>query len=891
MDEDVQVLVLTPFREVVEKGREALENAKAAGQEEMQKAAEKLIKEGERALKKIEPLCKKHLDEYGPNFTDALKENDIIAAFRAELNDALWEFDDFIQADEFDAEKFVELQGLSRKAAPKIHDILIRMKLEHPHPEPEPSVVSAMSHSSVSGSAPGVQRTPDLAGAVLATSLNEDSVSMPLFPAHHEEELPVMGNQAGPDLGLEVAPLQLHKKTPEPVVPEPRYANSVRPDEAPPRPVVNPWEPGLHTVIPSDVRDTARDSDAAPPEPPTEASIEDAVSPMSPTMIGRVPTFPGQDGWNDGSEGKAATSEAGARSPAARGSILASRGPGLLIDPHSSNGGIIITPEAPASPLANRPPSITLTAGIGGSPVINPNRNSRASSTNDSQASVFDARFRDSAASPVTDYKAPSVQSVTRDRSPSSASRDSFHSNIEQPSSPAVLMANWSNAAPYPPPYPPSFQPNLPPVPQELPASPSTLPLARRPTLEQPTLEIHDGLIPVETATEPSQPVSPREVDCTMTLNSSFHQFKGFCAGAKDVILGGIGVKKIKKAGFGAGNHVVAKCKECLFELDWKLVEADLTNHVSANYQTVGMGFRLRFLSKSHLAAKHVEDQLYACLFCVQTGRTIEESDATVFFSQKQLFSHLARHPHPLPRVPGLTVTEGPILPPSNNYDLHIYNPPTKSVMSGLGPEISAMPMAIATETFRMTNGTLKMPPGNSREQPLQFAVGARIVGIEFPARYNGEWAIGWADNVRAPFPLDCVKLKPPAKGHIRKQPTSSLRAVARWGRKPKDKEKETADWLKFDKGDVITGISYPYPEHWCWSGHNSKGKWGIFPQAYIEPNTLMEAPGGDRASLLSQESKQGMFTRMSIRKNRHGGSGGSSLDMTGSNSSKPSIY
>ncbi len=77
MDEDVHGLVLAPFRDIVEKGKEALGNAKDGDSEPMQKAAEKLIKEGERALKKIEPLCKKHLDEYGPNFTDALKTNGI----------------------------------------------------------------------------------------------------------------------------------------------------------------------------------------------------------------------------------------------------------------------------------------------------------------------------------------------------------------------------------------------------------------------------------------------------------------------------------------------------------------------------------------------------------------------------------------------------------------------------------------------------------------------------------------------------------------------------------------------------------------------------------------------------------------------------------------------
>jgi len=66
-------LVLTPFKDVVEKGRVAANNA--GDSQPMLKAALALVKEGERALKRIEPLCKKHLDEYGSGFVDALKEN------------------------------------------------------------------------------------------------------------------------------------------------------------------------------------------------------------------------------------------------------------------------------------------------------------------------------------------------------------------------------------------------------------------------------------------------------------------------------------------------------------------------------------------------------------------------------------------------------------------------------------------------------------------------------------------------------------------------------------------------------------------------------------------------------------------------------------------------
>lgn len=77
-DVHLEHLVLSPFRETVEKARTALRNAEAAEDDatrSMQRAAKGLLGKGERALKKIEPLCERLLDEYGVNFVDAVKEN------------------------------------------------------------------------------------------------------------------------------------------------------------------------------------------------------------------------------------------------------------------------------------------------------------------------------------------------------------------------------------------------------------------------------------------------------------------------------------------------------------------------------------------------------------------------------------------------------------------------------------------------------------------------------------------------------------------------------------------------------------------------------------------------------------------------------------------------
>ena len=72
MDEATD-LVVTPFRDIVEKGQQAVNNA--GDNDEMRKAAQTLVKEGERALKRIEPVCAKNFEEYGMNFLDTLKAN------------------------------------------------------------------------------------------------------------------------------------------------------------------------------------------------------------------------------------------------------------------------------------------------------------------------------------------------------------------------------------------------------------------------------------------------------------------------------------------------------------------------------------------------------------------------------------------------------------------------------------------------------------------------------------------------------------------------------------------------------------------------------------------------------------------------------------------------
>lgn len=121
-----------------------------------------------------------------------------------------------------------------------------------------------------------------------------------------------------------------------------------------------------------------------------------------------------------------------------------------------------------------------------------------------------------------------------------------------------------------------------------------------------------------------------------------------------------------------------------------------------------------------------------------------------------------------------------------------------------IGRDLSALPTATVIQTYRkMLNTTMKRPP--DAYKTVAFALGAKLLGIEFPDRYNGEWCVGYSDHEWGVFPSDTIRLDTPRQSDIRMQGSSNLKAVARWKWSPK--EKERGDWLRFEKGEVITGI------------------------------------------------------------------------------------
>jgi hypothetical protein len=261
-------------------------------------------------------------------------------------------------------------------------------------------------------------------------------------------------------------------------------------------------------------------------------------------------------------------------------------------------------------------------------------------------------------------------------------------------------------------------------------------------------------------------------------------------------------------------------------------------------YGHTGIRFRQRFISKCHIRTDSVDQPLYGCIFCIKEHKTIEEHDATVFFSVAQFFHHLAKHSQPLPSIEGVTTIYGYQQPSVVDFDIHFTKPEAiypQFCMKEIASKVATRPSATALTTHHpkpKSAGSID-PVGN---MVLHFAANARIVGITFPDELHGTWCVGYHDGQRGSFPASSVALELPAREDVLMNAQSSLVAFAKWDFKPK--ESRDGGWLSFRKGEKISAVGYTFQDQWCWSGQirdsKGKGKWGLFPASFVD--NLQEA-------------------------------------------------
>ncbi|KAM3464060.1 hypothetical protein MY5147_005304 [Beauveria neobassiana] len=819
MNEEVNVLTLKPFCDVVEEAKTALGNA--GENESMRKAAKKLLREGEKAVKLIEPQCTKRHTEYGDSFLNALRENEEIKEPRATLSRLVYGFDEYVEEDEFEADKYTELQAFTREVALKIYEVLISMKLPSKDHTPQ-SYLNEFSPPSSPMPPPSFPIPPTPPRSSVQSATGAPSSPGPGAPRratqsvyYANEELENFRDRQPSSV---IAPEDEPVVSPSQLAPPPQQPPPPRPPSA------DPWDTTI--VGPSDEIGVTTEGEPVPrrplvPPPLPSRPSHSVTSPVSSGQRRLSPTLQRRPiGLSSGQEQRASDTDpydeaewrrltnqhygyqpnSPQRSPLHLNTKLEPFQEEDGIDNNAADSGKSVKPTN----WTHHTHQVSLESGSG-APEHGTHRDTfgglpqRRSRTNSVAESILDPYLNNVR---ISDY-----------------SQETAGNSIRPP-----MM---------------------------------------------PTQSVDDGLIVVESDRRPSGPAPiMSQKDSSIGSNSSFYLCKGFCSGAEEVVVGGLGVKKTRRPVGFTGTATVARCTGCVFELSFQDIENDLGKQECGNFRHGGVGYRLRFLQKSHVHTKRPDDTLYGCVFCVRQGRTLDPSDATVFFSVKSLFNHLARHPRPLPEVPGVVVVDQPNVPEQyrNDYDLHFMKPPVPHPALEHEQETAAMPVGVAREPARKMYGQRLLA---DRTPALELVVGSKVTGLSWPAKYNGEWCMGWYDGVHASVPLETLRLEPPPSRDIRMDGTSHVRAKARWKFAHKDKDK--TEWLRFDKNEVITNISWPYPEHWCWSGTNAKGKWGIFPQAFLDTNTVQELSpaAAQRVSSLSSEKNKSssILPRFSVRK------------------------
>ncbi|PHH85940.1 hypothetical protein CDD83_10973 [Cordyceps sp. RAO-2017] len=831
--DDVVSLVILPFRHIVEKGRTAVENA--TGSPSMLGTAVNLVKEGEQALKVLEPICRKRFDEYGSNFVDALKENDEIGQYQEELDELLWSFDEYVDDEGFDPAKFAELQALSRRAAMKINRIILRMKIEARPRDMAHIILSQMSPPS-SPLFPQSPLQPVPPAAAQPVPSRPASAPRPESPTDVRtvtgatRQLKEMMNRRFSGDDDAAGPRQTAP------APNPEPASSRQMPHAPP---TKPWESPLASSF-----DDALSIDLS--------SIDEALMDLRPES----PVDPRYRPPSSGRQGQV--------SPIARKPMAgAGRGLDLAGSQWRASCGGPACSTAP--PPGHAPPRTDVRFTM---PIPEEARDGEAAPV---------SRLRQFHYPPPTKCPSRPIPSIPASPSggPPATPRDGGPRRREP-----VRIDKLADVEPRSPRSPTAMAAAIlrsRSPPGSAPRSPAGLEVPEPLT---PTITIDNGLIPVEVGEEvvEAEAALPRKATLSrgppISASSSFYQQRGFCEGAKAVTRGENGVKKVQKPVRRTLTRVVARCSGCVYELDYREIESDVSKQDDGNLSKCGVNYRVRFLQKSHMPADKVDDVPYGCVFCVAQGSTLDESDATVFFTTKALFSHLARHPRPLPQVPGVCVVEEMDVPRHlrNNYDIHFPNPPAAHAAHENRADTAGRPTGVALKHARRARGQRQPHDGAAA---LELAQGGSVTGIRWPSKYKGEWMVAWHDGVLAAVPTDVIRLDPPAAADIRICGASNVRAKARWKFAPKDRGQ--GNWLKFDKNESITNIGWSHPEHWCWSGTNAKGKRGIFPRAFIEADTVQGPSEAAAADLLDQlgglpgekskSSSASVFSKLSVRR------------------------
>lgn len=319
--------------------------------------------------------------------------------------------------------------------------------------------------------------------------------------------------------------------------------------------------------------------------------------------------------------------------------------------------------------------------------------------------------------------------------------------------------------------------------------------------------------------------------------------------------------------GAETSSDPTAQCQSCTYKALYSNLRQDIEQDPLATQQARGISYRSRFLWKSHVAVKGL-DVFYGCLFCDKAKATCHDGDATVFQSIDLLMRHISRHPLPLPAVPGVAVlyANDPASNGRQDYDLLFQSSQQSVPYTGIPASeidrIASLPAAIAIKDNIRRRDERPQAKPDSDSEVLSFLSGARILGVEYPDKWEGKWCQGWHEGSFGVFSSKIITLEMPHLINTATLPKTLRTGVARW--KFEAKSRKDSGWLNFSKGETIYNLAWDDTHAWFWSGSTSKGQCGIFPKSHISIGSVEDGSLGptSRDSKPKEKSRFGIFGR-----------------------------
>ncbi|KAI1872159.1 uncharacterized protein JN550_003878 [Neoarthrinium moseri] len=775
---DAEDLIVQPFKELVERGKEAVRNAQDAQDDEadlgivnqMLKSASSVVKEGERALQRLQPLWTSQVEKHGQAFLDAINDSEVISESRVALDDLLYDFDDFIEVETFDAERFSDIQSAAKSFGRTVIETIKRLRIEKSDATARPATPADSRPEQ-----PLFPPLPPLPPLPQKSSISRPPTSHTVREADEFAVHPLRSTQhslkRGPSSRSEIS-----------------AKNAVRRSVA-------------SDASSFEIRSARRLNLQQIVQPDTEAVTHASRRPSSPEVLG-----------------------------AEFANVHLSNGTSSPINGNGEIQPLQLLGTAPRTTAwVHEQATSTRPRSVRDSIPEEMPMPSNASSRYTVRSSDRDSLIFDAPTSPTTA------------RTSVFSTNESFYKHMPSlpPLPDSALRLNLHPPARLETPMETPRTPREPEIrsPTAEQTFDSGLILADEAPGGNRVAANDDSAQPIWYSRKVNCEIGPRSSLFSMggfckgahlfaeggmeagTKSSYDYMSKTYeaccvdCQYSQDMSKLLADAKKDKKANFL--THGVRYRLRYLYK-----------SHVFTNTPGV-KNYGCLFCSQDGHTTREGDATVFGSLDSLFAHLARHPQPLQPVAGIKVLYGTEENLTDEDLQEYDLYFPNSPL--PSNIPDDETVR-------------LARLPVARATKSHDIGEEEVELVgPGGKKERPLPFLAGGRIIGLEFLEKWESKYCIGWHDGVRGYFPSKIVELEAPARGEVRLPGMNGdgVTVKARWKWAPKD---STMGWLNFKAGDTISNVSWTFQDQWCWSGMTKNGKVGFFPQSHIKPESIREA-------------------------------------------------